>query len=152
VVAPPAVLDEQSRALLIALDPADWNHPDAAADELVRHAAAPLRQRLLEVVADAGGDADAAGDAVRSVYREWKAHRIGPAAEQAVLVAFRQGVFAAAPAGATLCWLADDGGTPCPDAEDNALAGAVVKGDAYPTGDVRPPAHVGCRCLLVPAP
>jgi hypothetical protein len=38
VVAPPAVLDEQSRALLIALDPADWNHPDQPLGEVERNA------------------------------------------------------------------------------------------------------------------
>ena len=41
---------------------------------------------------------------------------------------------------------------PCPDAEDNALAGPVEAGDAYPTGHTRAPAHAGCRCLLAPVP
>ena len=33
-----------------------------------------------------------------------------------------------------------------------ALAGPTVKGEAYPTGQLHPPAHAGCRCLLVVAP
>ena len=41
---------------------------------------------------------------------------------------------------------------PNPDAEDNRLADAVRAGEPFPTGDLRPPAHAGCRCLLVPAP
>jgi hypothetical protein len=44
----------------------------------------------------------------------------------------------------------DNAGQPCADAEDNALAGALPCGEAFPTGDVLPPAHPGCRCILVP--
>ena len=35
-------------------------------------------------------------------------------------------------------WLVDDGGSPCPDAEDNSLAGLVVKGDPYPDRPLLP--------------
>ncbi|MBU6216559.1 MAG: hypothetical protein KGR17_08125, partial [Acidobacteria bacterium] len=65
---------------------------------------------------------------------------------------FACGVVAAAPAGATWCWVVDHGGLPCSDAEDNSLAGDVVAGEAFPTGDVAPPAHAGCRCILAPSP
>ena len=123
-----------------------------ATTELVAVAAAPLRQRLIEVIERSDGDADEAADGVRAAYREWKAHRVADAAQHVVLVAFARGVFASAAEGTSLCWIADDGGTPCPDAEDNALAGAVTKGEAFPTGDTVTPAHMGCRCLLVPAP
>lgn len=34
---------------------------------------------------------------------------------------------------------------------ENAAAGAVVLGDAFPSGDTEPPAHPNCRCWLVPA-
>ena len=33
---------------------------------------------------------------------------------------------------------------------DNALAGAVPKGEPFPTGDLVPPVHPGCRCVIVP--
>jgi hypothetical protein len=39
----------------------------------------------------------------------------------------------------------------CPDCDDNALE-PTVKGEAFPTGQPHPPAHPGCRCLLVPQP
>ena len=45
----------------------------------------------------------------------------------------------------------DDGGVPCPDCDDNSLAGSVPKGEPFPTGDLHPPAHPGCRCIAVPA-
>ena len=40
----------------------------------------------------------------------------------------------------------------CPDCEDNSLAGAQAKGEPFPTGQLHPPAHPGCRCLLVADP
>ena len=38
----------------------------------------------------------------------------------------------------------------CPDADDNALE-PTCKGRPFPTGQSCPPAHAGCRCLVVPA-
>jgi hypothetical protein len=50
-------------------------------------------------------------------------------------------------------WIAVSGTErpPCPDCEDNALAGPTRVGDVFPTGHRSPPAHPGCRCLLAPA-
>jgi hypothetical protein len=36
-----------------------------------------------------------------------------------------------------------------PDCLDNALAGPLAFGEAFPTGHTHPPAFEGCRCLLV---
>jgi hypothetical protein len=44
--------------------------------------------------------------------------------------------------------VASDDGGPCPDCDDDALAGPTRKGDAFPTGQLHPPAHPGCRCVL----
>ncbi len=65
------------------------------------------------------------------------------------MAAFARGAYDAYGEGATLRWVVDDE-TPCPDCDDNELAGAVSKGEAYPTGQPHPPAHPGCRCLLLP--
>ena len=59
-------------------------------------------------------------------------------------------VFGATPDATPLRWVVDDDGGPCPDCDDNALAGPTPKGQPYPTGQPHPPAHAGCRCLLVP--
>jgi hypothetical protein len=56
------------------------------------------------------------------------------------------------PVGSRVCWSVDPDGPQCPDAEDNALAGVLVLGEEFPTGDTNAPAHMGCRCLVVPAP
>ena len=48
-------------------------------------------------------------------------------------------------------WVVDDGDTPSPDCDDNALAGDVHKGDKFPTGHLTPPISPTCRCIVLPA-
>jgi hypothetical protein len=120
--------------------------------ELVATIVAPLRARVLAAVEGAEGDVELAADGVRGRYREWRSLRVDEVARHLGHAAFARGAYdAARGSGTPLCWVADDGGVPCPDAEDNALAGPVMPGSAYPTGDLLPPAHPGCRCLLVAA-
>ena len=111
----------------------------------------PLRERLSRCVADGSGDNDDITKRVRSVYREWKTQHIDDQLDDVFRLAYGAGALAAATPGTRLCWTVDPHGPACPDAEDNALAGPVDAGDAYPTGHTRAPAHAGCRCLLVPA-
>jgi hypothetical protein len=91
-----------------------------------------------------------AGESLRTVYRQWKAQQMDDAARHYAAAAFSSGAFAATPDAAVLLWLVDDDGH-CPDCDDNALAGPTAKGQSFPTGQAHPPAHRGCRCLLVPA-
>lgn len=123
---------------------------DVLANELGEAIALPLRERVSASLREAEGDEEALVDGVRSAYRDWKAHRIGMQTRDSVLAAFNFGLYEATPSDAGQRWLVDDGGSPCPDAEDNSLAGLVVKGEPFPTGNCYPPAHPGCRCLLVP--
>jgi len=118
---------------------------------LARDLVEPLRSRLEQVLANANGDRDEGGlfDSVSSVYRQWKVQQIEPVARHAAAAAFTSGRFGATPDGTPLRWLVDDEGGRCPDCDDNALAGAVAKGEAFPTGQAHPPAHPGCRCLLI---
>ncbi len=117
--------------------------------ELLAHRRAHLA-RVLDEAAAEGLDPQDALSKVRGAYREWRSARLAEAAGDLANAGFACGVAAAAPAGATWCWVADHGGLPCSDAEDNALAGAVVVGEPFPTGDTAPPAHAGCRCILAP--
>ena len=91
-------------------------------------------------------------DRIRSAYRDWRASAIPELAGDLAIAGFAEGVRKAAGPGAAWCWVADNGGLPCSDAEDNSLAGGVTVGDKFPTGDTLPPAHAGCRCILLPAP
>jgi DivIVA domain-containing protein len=122
------------------------------ADELGSSLAVPLRERIDVSIREAAGDEEAVADGVRAAYRDWKSHRIASQARDTVFSAFNRGLYEATVEGTPLRWLVDDGGSPCPDAEDNSLAGVVLRGEPYPTGHCYPPAHPGCRCLLVPAP
>lgn len=115
-------------------------------DDLVRQ----VRLRV-ERAFDNSDDPDDIADEIRTLYREWKTQRIAEAARHFVMTAFARGVAEAAPDGTSFRWVVDHGGAAAPDCEDNALAGAVPKGEAFPTGDLCPPTHPGCRCLAVPA-
>lgn len=42
-------------------------------------------------------------------------------------------------------------GEPCDICIDNAGVGAISVGDAFPSGDMAPPAHPNCECALAPA-
>jgi hypothetical protein len=126
--------------------------------------AEPLHDRLSRALADADGTGDDRGrtgddkrehtgdpsEAVSAVYRQWRGQELERLARDHAAVAFSRAAFGEVPEGATLRWVVDDE-TPCPDCDDNALAGAVAKGQPYPTGQVHPPAHPGCRCILVRA-
>src|SRR5581483_5868779 len=121
----------------------------ALADELV----GGLRDRITRSLAAVGesGDGTEAADILGAAYRQWKTERIDQIARHHLAMAFNEGVLAGAPEGSALRWVFGDAG-PCPDCDDNALAGATPKGEAYPTGQRHPPAHAGCGCVLVAVP
>jgi DivIVA domain-containing protein len=60
---------------------------DAVTNEIV----APLRDRLIRCIDKADGDNGALGDAVRTLYREWKAQRIDDHVEDIVRLAYDRG-------------------------------------------------------------
>ena len=122
----------------------------ALGGKLANDLATPLRERLERVVAAAGDDPEHLAEAVRAAYRPSKLGEIEQLVRHHTAAAHALGSFAAAAPGAMLRWVVDDEG-PCPDCHDNALAGPTAKGEPYPTGQDHPPAHRGCRCLLVPA-
>ena len=114
----------------------------------------PLRTRLETALADAARDGDdepAVVERIGAAYREWKMQRIERLAGDYVAAAFSLGTYAAVSDGSQLRWIVADLDGPCPDCDDNALAGATARGESYPTGQQHPPAHGGCRCLLVVA-
>jgi hypothetical protein len=125
---------------------------DGLASELAELIVTPLRERVARSFAESGSDLEELTGRLRSLYREWKSQRIGDAVHHYAVAAYAQGAYAAVAEGTPLRWLVDRSSDPCPDADDNALAGPVPRGDAFPTGDCYPPAHPGCRCLVVPTP
>jgi DivIVA domain-containing protein len=132
-------------------EPATTDVNDLAAD-LGQALTLPLRDRVEGSLRESAGDEEAMADGVRAVYRDWKTHRVASQTRDTVISAFNRGLFDATSTKAKFRWVVDNGGQPCPDAEDNSLAGLVDRGEEFPTGHCYPPAHPGCRCLLVPAP
>ena len=111
----------------------------------------PLRRRLEQAISSAAGDDQSVlVEALGSAYREWKSQRIERIAGDTLSAAFSRGTWHEVPAGTPLRWVVDDVDGPCPDCDDDALAGSLPKGEEFPTGQPHPPAHSGCRCLLVP--
>jgi hypothetical protein len=108
--------------------------------------------RVVDDSDDTSPDRNELVDRLRATYREWRNDRIGELSGDIATLGFSRGVMAAASPDQQLCWMVDHGGLPCPDGEDNQLAGPVTVGHEFPTGDICPPAHPGCRCLLVPVP
>jgi len=116
------------------------------ADDVV----APLRERLARGVRDGEQVNDTIAKQARGVYREWKTQRIDEHLDDLFRLAYCEGAFHGLEPGSAVVWVVDPAGPPSPDCEDNALAGAVTSGDAFPSGHLTPPMHPGCRCLLVP--
>ncbi len=123
--------------------------PGPMATAVATELAGPLHDRLARALADAG-DAGEATAAARAAFREWKGQRVGALAADAARAAYHAGLLAGVGKGSRLVWSLDDADGACPECDDNALAGPVPRGDRYPTGHRHPPAHDGCRCLLLP--
>lgn len=116
------------------------------AEELGSTVATLLRRRLT------GEDIADPVERVGAAYREWRGERIERLVGDSSLEAFSAGVLAALPPGSELRWIRDEDTLGCADCEDNALGEAVPNGEEFPTGHLHPPAHPGCRCLVLPTP
>lgn len=124
-------------------------------EDLATEAAAtivgPLRRRLEHLIGSGSGEEQSVlVESLGAAYREWKSHRIERVAGDVLAAAFSRGTWNATPEGTSLRWIVEDVDGPCPDCDDDALAGDLPKGEPFPTGQAHPPAHSGCRCLLVP--
>jgi DivIVA domain-containing protein len=124
---------------------------DDVATALAEDIAGAVRSRIDRLVSDAARedlDVAAMGERVSAVYREWKTQRLEGIATHYLVAAWSRGTFVATPEGTQMRWIVDDEG-PCPDCDDNALAGVTLRGQTFPTGQLHPPAHSGCRCLVI---
>jgi hypothetical protein len=124
--------------------------PPDLCEEAVRHVVMPLRERLANAVDDTndGLSTSLVIERIGARYREWKLQSLEAVVEDVLAVAWSRGVFDAVGDGTMLQWLPASEGR-CPDCDDNPLE-PTAKGEAFPTGQLHPPAHPGCRCLLIP--
>ncbi len=105
---------------------------------------------VLEQLDEDGEDSSALVDRLRASYRDMRSTSVPEYAADLSICGFTEGTVVAAGSDAQWRWVPDNGGIPCSDAEDNSLAGMIMCGAEFPTGDDRPPAHPGCRCILAP--
>ena len=124
---------------------------DDLVDDLAKELTAPLRDRIERSFAASDGNLDYVADSVRAVYREWKGQRLSEASSHFLTAAYGRGSFEQLLPGGPVCWVLDPAAPPCPDCDDNVLAGTIVKGEEFPTGHCCAPAHPGCRCLVAAA-
>ncbi len=124
----------------------------AAADRLGGEIASAIARRLEESLRPGASESGSYQNAVGAVYRDWKGERVEDLGSDHAVAAFSEGVLAIANrSGSGVSWVADDGTLRCSDCDDDELAGVLSVGTAFPTGQTRPPAHGGCRCVIVPA-
>jgi hypothetical protein len=124
---------------------------DDLADDLARSLTAPLRERIDRSFVASDGNLDDVADRVRALYREWKGQRLAETSRHYVAAAYARGAYDGLPEGASVQWILDPLGGPCPDCDDNGLGGVLTKGAEFPTGHRCAPAHPGCRCLVLAA-
>ena len=110
----------------------------------------PLRERLERCFGETVDDGDELAERVRACYREWKGQRVDELAARVAVAAANQGLLDRLPDGTLVHWVVEDGSTPSPDCDDNALAGDIPKGEPFPTGHTAPPISSHCRCLVAP--
>jgi cell division septum initiation protein DivIVA len=130
--------------------------PERVVSDLAATLVTPLRERLATTLAGvvAQGPYESSAElhrelasAVGARDREWRAADLEARLGDTLAAAYARGAFDGAPSGAHLRWVTD-AGQRCPDCEDNSLE-PTVKGQSFPTGQPHPPAHPGCRCLVV---
>ncbi len=137
--------------------PRGTTSPQRLVDELSGEAGAPLHDRLMATIEAvvAEGPYESTNElrrvlatAIGARYREFRQRDLEPLLGDLLAAAYARGAYDGAPSGAQLRWVPAAIGQ-CPDADDNALE-PTVKGRAFPTGQHCPPAHPGCRCVVVP--
>jgi hypothetical protein len=131
--------------------------PEMLVQRLAEALVGPLRERAissLQVVVQEGpydGAAEwqrAISSAIGARYREFRAQNLELALGDMLVWAFARGIYDATPDGTRIRWIPAEI-EQCPDADDNALE-PTEKGRPFPTGQACVPAHLGCRCLVVP--
>jgi cell division septum initiation protein DivIVA len=121
------------------------------ATELATELVEPLRDRIERCFVEAADDDEELAERLRACYREWKGQRVDELASRYAVAASNRGLLDRLPKGTLVHWVVDDGSTPSPDCDDNALAGDQPKGEPFPTGHIAPPISATCRCMVVPA-
>ncbi|CAB4662786.1 unannotated protein [freshwater metagenome] len=109
-----------------------------------------FRDETRIAIGEAEGDRAILSSLMRDVYRGWKTDLLDQYIDDIACSAYSKGGFLALEPGVHVAWVVDPVSGCCSECEDNSLAGAVNKGEEFPTGHEFAPAHPGCRCLVYP--
>ena len=109
-----------------------------------------FRDETRIAIGEAEGDRAILSGLMRDVYRGWKTDLLDQYIDDIACSTYSKGGFLALEAGVQVAWVVDPTSSCCSECEDNSLAGAVNKGEKFPTGHEFAPAHPGCRCLVYP--
>lgn len=120
------------------------------ADTVAAGLVAAFREEARIAIGEAEGDREILSSLMRDVYRKWKMELIDSHVDDIACSTYSKGGFLSLEPGAHVGWMVDPVSKCCSECEDNMLAGAVIRGDDFPTGHAHPPAHAGCRCLVSP--
>ena len=119
-------------------------------DSVTAGLVAGFREDTRIAIGEAEGDREILASLMRDVYRKWKTDLIDQHVDDLACTAYSKGGFLALEPQTRVSWMVDPEAACCSECEDNSLAGAVTKGEEFPTGHAMPPAHPGCRCLVCP--
>lgn len=137
-----------------------WGGADFVAtsrSKMVEEAAATLALAAAEGVASASEPgtryegSQEGTEALSNAFRQWRARHLPVAVGDAVLAVFAAAFVACMPGGMRLRWVPSEGSR-CPACTSNAVVAPRPAGDEFPSGHLHPPAHPGCRCVLLPLP
>ena len=119
-------------------------------DSVTSGLVAGFREDTRIAIGEAEGDREILASLMRDVYRKWKTDLIDQHVDDLACTSYSKGGFLALEPQTRVSWMVDPEAACCSECEDNSLAGAVTKGEEFPTGHAMPPAHPGCRCLVCP--
>jgi DivIVA domain-containing protein len=119
-------------------------------DSVTAGLVAGFREDTRIAIGEAEGDREILASLMRDVYRKWKTDLIDQHVDDLACTSYSKGGFLALEPQTRVSWMVDPEAECCSECEDNSLAGAVTKGEEFPTGHSMPPAHPECRCLVCP--
>lgn len=125
---------------------------EAEIEPVVRSLAEEVVGRIVEqLAAPASAGQEDPARLVGAAFREWKGERVDQLVGDAANRAFSLGILGhSTRSEVPVVWDLAENEQPCPECDDNALAEDQRPGAAFPTGHLSPPAHPGCRCVVVP--
>lgn len=125
---------------------------EAAIEPVVRSLANEVVDRIVEqLAAPASANQEDPARLLGAAFREWKGERVDQLVGDAANRAFSLGILGhATRSEVSVVWDLAGNEQPCSECDDNALAEGQRPGDVFPTGHLSPPAHPGCRCVVVP--